>query len=135
LRERAIWFSSALARRAAAAWRQRASEKKHPPRDGANIGKKRATHNRLTPAAYTRQHTNASLNTGGAMIALQESRPKVSATEREHFELPACPACTGRLVETRGQMRCVRCHTLCEDDCEGGPEWLVPSGMDVERLM
>ncbi|HEY5314053.1 MAG TPA: hypothetical protein VIK18_16095 [Pirellulales bacterium] len=64
------------------------------------------------------------------MIAWQKQQPPVSDQEREHFELPACPACTGRLLEVRGQMRCARCHTLCEDDCEGAPEWLVQRACD-----
>jgi hypothetical protein len=59
------------------------------------------------------------------MIAVQRRKTPASDHEREHIELPACPACTGRLVEVRNQMRCARCHTLCEDDCEGGPEWLA----------
>lgn len=58
------------------------------------------------------------------MIALQNQTATRASAKREHVELPACPACTGRLLEVRGQMRCARCHTLCEADCEGGPEWL-----------
>lgn len=59
------------------------------------------------------------------MIALGKQKQPVFVSQRQAFELPACPACTGRLVEVRGQLRCSRCHTLCEDACDGSPDWPV----------
>jgi hypothetical protein len=35
---------------------------------------------------------------------------------------PACPVCTGRLIEIRGKLVCSQCHTICETCCEGGRE-------------
>jgi hypothetical protein len=59
------------------------------------------------------------------MIAFPIERSLELDDQREHVGLPACPRCTGRLIEERGQMRCTRCHTICEDRCEGTPEWLI----------
>lgn len=37
--------------------------------------------------------------------------------------LPACPVCAGHLIEIRGQLHCVDCHTLCDSVCEGDAWW------------
>ena len=34
--------------------------------------------------------------------------------------VPACPACGGRLIEIRAKQQCSQCHRICETCCEGG---------------
>lgn len=33
---------------------------------------------------------------------------------------PHCPACGGDVYETRGSLRCVRCHFVICESCGGG---------------
>ena len=35
---------------------------------------------------------------------------------------PACPVCDGRVIELRGKLVCLRCHTIVETCCDGGKQ-------------
>lgn len=38
----------------------------------------------------------------------------------EAVDAGACPCCSGRLVDRRGQLVCTRCRTLCDSVSDGG---------------
>ena len=53
---------------------------------------------------------------------LRESSEKRPADAKDAE--PACPVCTGRLIDIRGELRCTQCHTICESACDGdGGGW------------